>query len=75
MEVWGHLLGLGGADGLGFGERVEAEVAALLSPFVVLLSEDSTHETDDRVAVGKDPNNVGAATDLPIQPLARKDSL
>ena len=67
MEFWGGLLGFVGADGLGFGEGVEAEVAAGLGPLVVLFGEDSAHEADDRVPVGEDPNNVGATADLPVE--------
>ena len=70
MEVGGHLLGLGGADGLGFGEGVEAEVAAGLGPFVVLFGEDSSDKADDGVAVGEDPDDVGAAADLPVESLS-----
>ena len=59
-----------GVDGLGSGEDVESEVAALLGPFVVLLGEDGTDEADDRVAVGEDPDGVGAAPDLAVEPFS-----
>lgn len=49
----------------GSGEGVEAEVAALLGPFIVLLGQDRADEADDAVAVGEDPYDVGAAADLP----------
>ena len=70
MEVEGHLLGLGGADGLGFGEGVEADVAAGLGPFVVLFGEDSANEADDHVTVGEYPNDVGAGADLAVESLS-----
>jgi len=68
--VGGHLLGFG-MEGhrVGFGEEFEAEVAALFGPFVVLLGEDGADETDDAVAVGEDPDDVGAAPDLAVQAL------
>ena len=75
MEVGGHLLGFVGADGVGFGEGVEAEVAAGLGPFVVLFSEDSSDEADDGVAVGEDPNDVAAAADLPVESLGLFDQI
>ena len=50
-------------------EDVEAEVAAAFGPLVVLLGEDGADETDDRVAVGEDPDNVGAPSDLAVEPL------
>jgi len=71
VEFWGGLLGFVGADGLGFGEGVETEIAAGLGPLVVLLGEDSAHEADDRVPVGEDPNNVRATADLPVESLVR----
>ena len=52
----------------GFGEDVEAEVAALFGPFVVLLGQDGTDQPDQRGPVGEDPDDIGAAPDLPVQP-------
>jgi len=65
----GRLLvaGVGLADAAGGGEGVEAEVAALLGPFVVLFGEDGADEADDRVAVGEDADDVGAASDLAVE--------
>jgi hypothetical protein len=51
----------------GFGEDVEAEVAAAFGPFVVLLGQDGADEADQRLAVGEDPDDVGAAADLPVE--------
>ena len=65
----GHLLDEDGVDCLGAGENVESEVAAAFGPFVVLLGQDGADEPDDRVAVGEDPDHVGAAADLPVEPL------
>src|SRR6476660_2265358 len=68
----GGLLGVGcGQDGSGPGQDVEAEVAALLGPFVVLLGQHGADQADDRVAVGKDPDDVGAPADLSVEPLVR----
>ena len=35
----------------------------------MLLGEDRADEADDRVAVGEDPDDVGAAADLAVEPL------
>ena len=66
---FGHLLDDGGVDGLGAGEDVESEVAAAFGPFVVLLGQDGADEADDGGPVGEDPDDVGAAADLPVEPL------
>src|SRR5918994_7456920 len=67
----GYLLGVCGLGGGGaaLGEDVEADVAAGLGPFVVLLGEDRADEADQGVAVGEDADDVGAAADLPVEPL------
>jgi len=65
-KVWGRLLGLAPADGLGFGLRGEAKVAAGVGSFVVLFGEGSNDQADYGVGVGEDAINVGAATDLPV---------
>ena len=51
-----------------FGEDVEAEVAALFGPFVVLLGQDGADQADQGGPVGEDADDVGAAADLPVQP-------
>ena len=69
--VGGHLLGVGGVgDGgdAGAGEDVEAEVAAAFGPFVVLFGQDGADEADQGVAVGEDPDDVGAPADLAVEP-------
>ena len=53
------LFGVGFADAACVGEGVEAEVAALFGPFVVLLGQDGADEADDRVPVGEDAHDVG----------------
>ena len=67
----GHLLVAGGGswdDGdAGAGQDVEAEVAAPFDPFVVLLGQDRADEADQAGAVGKDPDDVCAAADLPVE--------
>ena len=66
----GHLRGGAGREGdAGAGEDVEAEVAAAFGPFVVLLGQDGADEADQGVAAGEDPDDVGAAADLAVQPL------
>ena len=52
----------------GLGEQFEAHVSTLLGPFVGLFGQDRTDEADDRGAVGEDPDDVGAAADLLVQP-------
>ncbi len=47
---------------------VEADVVAHLGPFVVLFGEHGAGETDQAGAVGEDPDDVGAAADLAVQP-------
>jgi hypothetical protein len=32
-----------------------------------LVGEDGAHETDQGIAVGEDPDDVGAAADLPVE--------
>ena len=68
----GHVcsdLGFGGDGGqAAAGEDVEAEVAAAFGPFVGLFGQDRADEADDRLAVRQDPDRVGAAPDLPVQP-------
>ena len=66
----GHLLVVvGDTDGVGFGEGVESEVAALLGPFVVLLGQDGADEPDNGASVGEDADDVGAAADLAVEAL------
>jgi hypothetical protein len=51
-----------------FGEYLSAHVAAGFGPLVVLLGEDGADEADDGVAAGEDPDHVGAAADLLVEP-------
>ena len=50
------------------GEDVESEVTAAFGPFVVLLGEHGADEADQGVAVGEDPDHVGALADLAVEP-------
>jgi hypothetical protein len=50
-----------------FGEDVQADVAAHLGPFVVLLGEHGADQADEGGPVGKDADDVGAAADLAVQ--------
>ena len=50
-----------------FGEDVQADVAAHLGPFVVLLGEHGADQADQGGPVGKDADDVGAAADLTVQ--------
>src|SRR4051794_17527509 len=63
------LLGVfgGDQDESALGEDLEAEVAAAVGPFVVLLGQDGADEADDRAAVGEDADDVGAAADLAVE--------
>src|SRR3954452_24224563 len=47
-----------------------APMAAAFGPFVALLGEHGAEEADQRVAVGKDADYVGAPADLAVEPLA-----
>lgn len=50
-------------------QDVEGEVASPFGPFVVLLGEDGPDQARHGVAVGEDPDDVGAPADLLVQPL------
>jgi hypothetical protein len=54
--------------GSGFAEDVQAQVAAGFGPFVVLFGQHGTDETDQGVAIGKDPDNIGAPADFLVEP-------
>jgi hypothetical protein len=64
--LWPGVLSGGGEPG--FREDVEADVAAHLGPFVVLLGQDGADEADEGVAAGEDPDDVGAALEFLVQP-------
>ncbi len=70
-----HLLGGHGGVGdggeAGAGEDVEAEVAAAFGPLVVLLGEYRADEADEGVAVGEEPDDVGAPADFAVEPFDR----
>ena len=53
------------------GEDLEADVAALFGPLVVLLGEHGADGPDQGVAVGEDADDVGAAADLAVEPFLR----
>jgi len=65
-SYFGVIVGDGGQAASG--EDVEAEVAAAFGPFVVLFGQHGADETDDGVAVGEDPDGVGTAADLFVEP-------
>jgi len=48
-----------------------AEMAAAFGPFVARLGEHGAEQADQRVAVGKDADHVGAPADLAAEPRAR----
>ena len=59
MVVVGLLVLVGGAGDQGepgAGEDIESEVAAPIGPFVVLFGQDGADQSDDRCAVGEDPD-------------------
>jgi hypothetical protein len=43
-------------------------VAAAFDPLVVLLGQDRSDKPDDAGSVGEDPDDVGAAADLVVEP-------
>lgn len=59
------------ADAAGAREGFEAEAAAVLGPFVVLLGEDGFDEANDRLAVREDADNIGAAANLAVESFGR----
>ena len=52
------------------GEGVEAEVAAAFGRNAVLLGQDRSDQADDPCVVREAPHDVGATSDLAVQPLA-----
>ncbi len=52
-------------------ERLQAHVAALHRPLIVLLEEQGTDEAHDGCFIRKDADHVGAALDLAVEPLER----
>ena len=67
VVVWCHLRGAGREGDAGAGQDVQAEVAAALSPFVVLLGQDGAHEADQGVTAGEDPDDVGPPAYFPVE--------
>ena len=63
---WGHLLA--GWGELGHGALREIAAVADL-PFVVGLDQDRPGEAEQRLGVGEDPHDIGAALDLFVEPL------
>ena len=51
--------------------RLDREVAAADEPLVVLLGQQRAGEPDHGLVVGEDPDDVGAAADLLVDPLQR----
>ncbi len=44
---------------------------AAFDPLVALLGEHGADQSDDAAAVGEDPDDVGAAADLAVEPFLR----
>jgi len=66
--MFGHLLEAAGDDPKsGFGEAFGGHVAAGDGPFVVLFGEHGADEADHGVAVGEDPDDVGAAAEFVVE--------
>ena len=61
--------GVGGQGESAAAEDFETEVAAAFGPFVGLLGQDGADEANDGIPVREDPDHVGAASDLPVEPL------
>src|SRR5215471_17655737 len=53
------------------GEYFGSHVAALLGPFIVLLSQDRADKPDDGVAAREDAHHVGSPADFLVQALLR----
>lgn len=49
-------------------QHVEAEVAAAFDPLVMLLGEYRADEPNQGGAIGEDPDHVGSAPDLLVEP-------
>lgn len=60
-----------GGAGAAAGKDVQADVAAHLGPFVVLLGQHGADQADEGFTAGEDPDDVGAAADLSVEPLLR----
>lgn len=58
-----HLVGVGVGNGgeWAMGEDFESDVTLGLEPLVGLCREDGSEEADDGIAVGEEPDSVGAA--------------
>ena len=69
LRLGGRLLGLCRCQDQR--HRLDRQVAALDQPLVVLLGEQRADEPDHGVVVGEDPDDVGAAADLLVDPLQR----
>lgn len=65
--MWGGV-GIGG--GAGAGQDVQAEVASAFGPFIGLFGQHGADQPDDGFAVGEDPDGVGAAPDLAVEPFS-----
>ena len=52
-------------------EGLDGQVAPADQPLVILLEQQGTSEPQERGVVGKDPDDVGAAADLAVDPLER----
>jgi len=50
-------------------QSFELHIATLQLPFVVLLEQKRSDESDDRRIVGKDPDDVGSPLDFCVDPL------
>jgi hypothetical protein len=68
--VLGHLLEVAGDEPEpGLGEALGGHVAAGDGPLVVLFGEHGADESDHGVAVGEDPDDVGAPAEFFVEPL------
>ena len=61
-------VGTGGQGESAAAQDFQSEVAAAFGPFVGLLGQDGADEADDGIPVGEDPDDVGAAADLAVEP-------
>ena len=67
-RTWDLAIGSAGRCGQ-LGHDFDLHVAVLQLPLVVLLEQHRTDQPDNRGLVGEDPDDIGAAFDLFVEPL------
>ena len=57
-----------------FGGEFQAHIATGFSPFVGLFHQHGVDQSDDHTSVGQDPDHIGVAVDLFVQPFLGVDA-